>query len=483
MDINQKQLKHQEALQATAAEVAALFDRQEVIQDLSKRQTGPKQEILDTLLKRQQDAELKRKLSQLHPADIAYILESLPHDARVRLWDIIGGIERGAVLLELSDNVRDSLLGKISDDEIMETASHMDASQLAEFLPNLPHAIALDVLTKLDQVERQKIQATLSFPRDSVGALMDMEMITVRSDMKLSDIMELLRAHEKEYEILDEVYVTDKKGIYQGTLELKKILFYSPDTSVAKVMSTEGLTFFTNDPIADAVSAFERYDLISAPVLNLHNQVVGNLGVNRIMDYRDEQFELQQLKSVGLNEEEEIYTPVWKSARNRWAWLGLNLITAFIASRVIGAFENTIVQLVALATLMPIVASVGGNTGNQTVALMIRSLALNKVNRNNFTGFFSKELFVSLVNGLIWGLTVALFAFVIYNDWKLSTVMLAAMILNLIIAALAGTVIPYTLSRLGRDPVMGSSVLLTAITDSMGFFIFLGLASMFLVPG
>ena len=483
MDITQKQLQHQQALQETAAEIAALFDRQIVIQDLSKRQTGPKQEILDTLLKRQQDAELRRKLVQLHPADIAFILESMPYETRERLWEIISESDRGAVLLELSDNVRDSLLGTFSEEEIKQTASHMDASQLAEFLPNLPHAIALDVLTRLDQRERQKIQATLSFPRDSIGALMDMEMMTVRNDMKLSDILELLQKHEEEYENIDQLYVTDKNGLYLGVLEFKKIIFNPPDTAVSEVMKTDALTFFTNDPANEAVSAFERYDLISAPVLNLHNQVVGNISVNKIMDYRDEQYELHQLKSVGLKEEEEVFTPVWKSAKNRWMWLGLNLITAFIASRVIGIFENTIVQLVALATLMPIVASVGGNTGNQTVALMIRALTLNKVNNSNFLNFFSKELSVSMVNGLLWGLTVALFAFLIYNDWMLSMVMLAAMVMNLMLAALAGTIIPYALNYFGRDPVMGSSVLLTAITDSMGFFIFLGMASVFLVAG
>ncbi len=481
MDITQKQLQHQQTLQATAAEIASLFDRQEMIQDLSKRQTSPKQEILDTLLKRQQDAELIRKLNRLHPADIAYVLESLPHPARERLWGLIDEKERGAVLIELADHVRDTLLGKMPGVELIETVKHMDASQLAEFLPSLPHAVAVDVMNRLDQQQRQQLQATLKFPKDTAGALMDMDMMTVRADMTLSDIMEMLRAQDRSHDIVDQLYVTDTGGHYRGVLQLKKILFNPPSIKVEQVMETDRLTFFTDDPIGDVISAFERYDLLSAPVLNIHNQIVGNINVNRVMDYLDEQRELQQLKSVGLSEEEEVYTPVWKSARNRWVWLGLNLITAFVASRVIGAFEDTIAQLAALAALMPIVASVAGNTGNQSVALMVRGITLNKVNRGSITRYISKELAVSLVNGLLWGCTVALFAFLIYHNSTLSLVMLAAMMVNLLIAALAGACIPYILHLSGRDPVMGSSVLLTAITDSMGFFVFLGMASLFLI--
>lgn len=221
--------------------------------------------------------------------------------------------------------------------------------------------------------------------------------------------------------------------------------------------------------------------MLSAPILNIHNQVVGNISVNSIMDFMDEAREIQQLKSVGLTEEEEVFNPVWKSARNRWVWLGLNLMTAFFASRVIGAFEGTISQLVALATLMPIVASVGGNTGNQTVAIMIRGLTLKQINRENVVRVFVKEANVGLVNGLIWGIAVAAFAYLFYGNSALSMVLLLAMVTCLLISAAAGVFIPYLLSRYGRDPIMGSSVLLTAVTDSMGFFIFLGLASLYLI--
>lgn len=481
MDITDKKLQHQETLQITAREIAELLERQEVIQDLSKRQANPRQDILDTLLKRQQNAELCRRLDRLHPADIAYILENLNQLLRERLWNLIQPRERAAILIELDSYIRDELLNQMRKSDINETLAYMDATQLAEFLPHLPETMATDLMDSLDQKQRQQIQTNLKFPRDSVGSLMDMDMMTIRNDRKLLDVMELLRAHQDRYETVDQLYVTDKQGQYQGILELKKILFSSPEKIVSDVINTSQLTFYTDDKISDAISAFERYDLYSAPVLNIHNQIVGNLSVNRLMDYRDEQREIQQLKSVGLSEEEGISTPVWKSAHNRWVWLGLNLITAFIASRVIGAYEDTIAHFAALAALMPIVASVGGNTGNQTVALIIRGISLSKVNDDNVIKYLVKELAVSLVNGVIFGIAVAIFAYIFYQNSILALVMLAALIGNLFIAALVGVGIPYFLHIRGRDPVMGSSVLLTAITDSMGFFIFLGLASLFLI--
>jgi magnesium transporter len=228
------------------------------------------------------------------------------------------------------------------------------------------------------------------------------------------------------------------------------------------------------------VQAFERYDLRTAPVVNIHNQVVGVLSVDQVMDYVNESAQRERLSLVGLREDEDLFGSVWKSSRNRWTWLILNLMTAFIASRVIGLFEGTIERLVALAALMPIVASVAGNSGNQTVALVIRGLALNQINTGNFYRLLFKEIGISLINGLVWGSVVGFFAYLFYGKVSLAVVMVAAMMLNLLMGALAGVVFPLTLHKLGRDPVMGSSVMLTAITDSMGFFIFLGLAAMFL---
>jgi magnesium transporter len=250
---------------------------------------------------------------------------------------------------------------------------------------------------------------------------------------------------------------------------------------VADVMNREAVQFLTSDSIDDAAEAFERYDLISAPVVNQHHQVVGTLTVDDVLDRVKQSSFKQSLSQVGLSEDVDLFAPIWQSGRKRWAWLGLNLLTAFVASRVVGAFEGSITQLSALAALMPIVASIGGNTGNQTVALVIRGLALSQLSAGNMLFLLRKELVIGAMNGALWGLVMAAATLLLYESWPLAGVMALAMVLNMLVATVAGVLCPLGLARLGRDPVMGSSILLTAITDSMGFLIFLGLASALLL--
>ncbi len=481
MNISTKQLQHQEALEVTASDIGMLLGKQQIIMDLSRRQSASeKQDVLDTLLSRQHDAELRARLRKLHPADIAYVLEGLAPEQRDRLWNIIDSRERGAVIVELSDSVRASLLGGMSEESVLQLAETLESSRVAEFLHSLPHELGATILARLEANRNELIHNNSGFPRDSVGSLMDQNMIRINADSTLASVMVLLRERQHEYRSFEQIYIVATDNTYLGCVDLKRLLFAPPETRIREIMESDRLSFYTDDPAFNAVSAFERYDMLSAPVLNIHNQVVGNISVYSVMDFMHEAREIQQLKSVGLIEEEEVFTPVWKSARNRWVWLGLNLMTAFFASRVIGMFESTISHLVALATLMPLVASVGGNTGNQTVAIMIRGLSLKQINRDNIFSFFVKEAHVGMVNGLLWGVAVAIFAYLFYGNEILSLVLFFAMVACLLISAAAGVFIPYLLSRAGRDPVMGSSVLLTAVTDSAGFFIFLGLASLYL---
>jgi magnesium transporter len=264
-------------------------------------------------------------------------------------------------------------------------------------------------------------------------------------------------------------------------LPVTTILRHRPEMLVADIMATDVVRFGPEDSARDAAQAFERYDLVSAPVLNERGKLAGRLTVNVMMDYVRERSSDELLKLAGLSREEDLFASIWGGARNRWAWLGLNLVTAFIASRVIGAFESSITQLVALAALMPIVASVGGNTGNQTTALVIRAIAMGQATTQNVLRMVRKELGIGLVNGVLLGIVVALFALVFYQNVALGTVIALAMLLNLLLAAFVGLAVPITLDRLGRDPALGSSVLLTAATDSMGFLIFLGLATVILL--
>ena len=321
----------------------------------------------------------------------------------------------------------------------------------------------------------------LSFPAGTVGARMNFDFITVREDTTLEAVQRLLRRRKPLPPHTTQLFVVDRNNGLLGLLALQKLVTEEPETIVRDVMTPEPVFFYTDDPVDHAVQSFERYDLITVPVVNLHQQVVGRLTVDSVVDTINERVQRQRLEEVGLSEDDDLYAPVRISARGRWQWLAINLLTAFIASRVIDAFEPVIAQLVVLAALMPIVASIGGNAGNQTVALVIRGLALNQLAPAQLRLMLVRELGIAAYNGAVWGGLLGLVTLILYRSPALSTVIAAAMLLNLVVAAGVGTLAPVLLHRIGRDPVRGSSVILTAATDSMGFLIFLGLAAVFLV--
>jgi magnesium transporter len=310
---------------------------------------------------------------------------------------------------------------------------------------------------------------------------MHLDVVTVRDDVTLEEAIASLRRRRNLPEQFASLAVVDRDNLLRGVLPLDRLVARDSALRVSEVMNKEPTYFLTTDPVDDAAVAFERYDLLSAPVVNLHRQVVGSLTVDDVLDHVTQDTFKQSLSQVGLSEDEDLFAPIWLSGRKRWAWLGLNLLTAFIASRVVGAFEGSIAQLAALAALMPIVASIGGNTGNQTVALVIRALALSQLNRGNLRFLLRKELAIGLMNGVLLGLLMGFATLLLYGSWPLAGVMIAAMLLNMLLASAVGVFCPLILERLGRDPVMGSSILLTATTDSMGFLIFLGLASALLL--
>jgi magnesium transporter len=480
MDQQQREQYHR-SLEATLVETLELLEKHRLERELSLRQASGQRELVDALLARQHKGEFQRRLARMHPADIAFVLERLPTDDRLELWALVDAERRGGVLLELADGVRDSLIAAMPQREIVDAAEHLESDEIAYLVPSLPQDTVAALLSSLDQRERHKVREMLAFPEGTVGALMDIEMVTVRDDVVIEVVLRYLRRHEELPDPFDQVFVVDRDGVLVGILRLKDLLTHDPDRPVAEVMLREPLTFSTHDPASDAVGVFERYDLVSAPVVNLHQRLTGVLHFAAVMDFISEQAESQQLKQVGLTEDEDLFAPVMDSARNRWPWLGLNLLTALVASRVIGAFEATIQQQVALAALMPVVASIGGNTGNQTVALVIRGMALEQIVASSLWVVVRKELSIALVNGLLWGSVVALAALLFYRQPALSLVMGSAVAANLLIASLAGVFIPLGLKQTGRDPVLGSSVLLTFVTDAMGFLIFLGLAAWLIV--
>ena len=364
--------------------------------------------------------------------------------------------------------------------ELLAAAETLDTDEIADIAGDLPGDVLNDLLESLDVQNRERLESALSYPDESVGALMDFDIATIRDDITLEVVLEYLRKIKKLPDHTDKLFVVDHSGSILGVLPLERIVVSESDIKVKDVMSTDAVLFRPEDTAHEASNAFERYDLVTAPVVDDSKKLIGRLTVDAVMDYIREESETEKLSMVGLKEE-DMFSTIWKSVQNRWAWLAINLITALIASRVIGIFEGSIEKVVALAALMPIVAGIGGNSGNQTTTMIVRALALNQVTFSNIRLLLFKEIGVALLNGILWGSVLGVFAYLLYGNTQLGYVMTAAMILNLILSAIMGVMIPLILNRLGKDPAVGSSVLITAMTDSGGFFIFLGLATLVLL--
>ncbi len=452
-----------------------------MVEGLTHRQEGQHHDLVENLVHRQNLAELQCRLDQLHSADVAHILEALPLVDRLAVWQLVKVERDGDILLEVSDSVRETLIADMDDHELLAAAKEMDADELADLAPELPRDVVHELMETLDAQQRARVRSALSYEEDQVGALMDFEMVTIREDVSLEVVLRYLRRLKELPGHTDKLFVVDYSGVLKGVLPVKRLLVNDPERRVIDVMASDPVSFGPDEDAYDAAQAFERYDLISAPVVDKGGKLIGRLTIDEMVDLIREESESEVLNMAGLREEEDIFASVWKSVRNRWAWLALNLITAFIASRVIGLFDGSIEKLVALAALMPIVAGIGGNSGNQTITMIVRAMALDQMGAGNTSRLVRKELGVSLINGLLWGGVIGLVSYLLYDNLALGLVMTGAMTLNLLLAALMGVLIPMTLSKLGRDPAMGSSVMITAVTDSGGFFIFLGMATVFLL--
>ena len=473
-----------ENVQSHLKQVEFLLSKHALLEGVVHRQELPREDrhaLVDTLVHKHNLAELQRKLDSLHPADIAYILEALPIDQRLLVWGLVKSERDGDILIEVSDAVRESLIATMTRDELREATEQLDADEIADLAPDLPQAVMRDVFKSLSIEEREQLRAAMSYSEDSVGALMDFNMIHVREDITLEVASRYLRRFDELPDHTDQVFVVDRDDRFKGALPINLIVVNEPEKIVGSLMLTDTITLRPDDKADQAAQTFERYDLVSAPVVDEDGKLVGRVTVNVVLDFIRTESESDVLNLAGLREEEDIFASVWKSAQNRWAWLALNLCTAFFASRVIGSFEGTIEKYVALATLMPIVAGIAGNSANQTTTIAIRSLALGQITQGNARRLLLKELAIGGFNGLLWGGIAGLFAYFLYHSAALGIVMTGAMLLNLLVGALVGMSIPLVMQRMGRDPAIGSSVMITAITDSGGFFIFLGLATIFLI--
>ena len=473
-------IERKESLNDLIEQIDELLESSEFSENSNENSVDEKHALIKNLVSKKNISSLESLLDDLHPADIADILESLPVQKRLVLWDLVKSENEGDILIEVSDSVRQTLIADMDSTELLAAAEQLETDEIADIAPDLPEEVLKDLLENLDIQNRERLQSALSYPEDSVGSLMEFEITTIRENLTLEVVLNYLRKIKKLPNHTDKLFVVDKDGLILGVLPLERIIVNAPTTIVKNIMAKEVVLFKPEDLADEASNAFERYDLVTAPVVDEKNKLVGRLTVEAVMDFIRQESDNEKFSMAGLREEEDIFSSIWKSVQNRWAWLAINLLTAFIASRVIGIFEGSIEKVVALAALMPIIASIGGNSGNQTTAMIVRALAIGQLTQSSIRSLLYKEISVALLNGLIWGSIVGLFAFYLYNNADLGFVMASAMVLNLILAAIMGVLMPLLMHRLGKDPAVGSSVLITAMTDSGGFFIFLGLATLVL---
>jgi magnesium transporter len=468
-------------LQESLETIVRLLERHRVLDTLAQSREGPRRELVEQLQRRQNLVELQRHLHGMHPADVAHAIEALAGDDRRTTWEQLADEHAGPVLVELSDAVRDSVVAETSRERLVAILSVLDPEDLAYVSDPIAPDVLDEVARVLEAPDRSILEESVNYPDDAVGHAMTREWIEIRETSTIGDVLADLRNRGALPPQLDHVYVVDARHILRGVVPLQALLIRDPSEIATAAMRDDVTVFRSLDEVHDAAKAFERYDLVSAPVVDDRGKLVGRLTVDEVMDLLREEAELRALRSAGLTRDEDLFAAPWASARNRWPWLGLNLLTAFVASRVIGRFESEIQQLAALAALMPIVASIGGNTGNQTMTLVIRGLAVDQIPLSGVRPLLRKELTVSLLNGALWGSVVGLFAIIMYWDSRLGLVLSGAVMLNLVVAAVSGVLVPMALHSFGRDPAHGSSVLVTFMTDAMGFFLFLGLATAFLL--
>ncbi len=419
-------------------------------------------------------------LEDLYPAEIAHILESLARQQRETVWEQVEADKHGEVLILVNDAVREDLMREMHPHELVAATEGLETDDLADILPDLPDAVISEILQSMDQQDRKRLEAVLSYDEDTAGGLMNTDTVTVRANVSLDVVLRYLRRRGEVPAMTDSLIVVNRDDQYLGTIALTDLLVHDPEQKVADIISKEIEAIPATMSERDVANLFEHRDLVSAPVVDEENHLLGRITIDDVVDVIRDEAEHSLMSMAGLNEEDDMFAPVIKSTRRRSIWLGVNLITAVIASLVIGVFDATIEKLVALAVLMPIVASMGGIAGSQTLILVIRGMALGTIGESNIQRIIIKEALIGIMNGLIWALVIATVAVLWFDNLDIGIIIAAAILITLIIAALAGAIIPLILRKLGADPALAGGVILTTVTDVIGFLTFLGLATLFL---
>ena len=420
-------------------------------------------------------------VNSLHPSEVARLLESLPLKDRAVLWEMVDHDLEGDVLVEVAEEVRDGLLEGMGTPELIAATEGMEIDDLADLLADLPETVTQEVLQSLDKQDHERLKQVLAYDEESAGGMMNVDVVTVRPDVTLEVVARYLRVVGEIPDGTDSIFVVSRDNTYIGSLFLSRLLTHDPEEMVASVMSTDLMPIPAHTPSNQVVWEFENRDLLSAPVIDDDYRVLGRITVDDVVDVIRDEAEHALMGAVGLDEEDDMFAPVVKSATRRALWLGVNLGTAFLAAAVVDQFKTTLDAIVLLAVLMPIVPSMGGVAGTQSLVIITRAIALGQINSANARGILRKELLVGVLNGLGWATIVSVFTYLWIDDWRIGGILGCAMIINMFVAAGAGYFIPVTLKRLKVDPALAGGVVLTTVTDVVGYMAFLGLAAIFLM--
>ena len=424
---------------------------------------------------------VRRLVNTLSPAEIGNLLESLPPAKRTVVWGLVDAEDDGEVLVHVGDDVREGLLAEMDPDEIIAAVEDLDIDDLADLVEDLPDTVIDEVLKSMDRENRERLEQVLSYDEDTAGRLMNPDVVTVRTDTTVDVVLRYLRLRGELPDHTDHLYVVSRRHQYLGRIALQALLTHEPNTPINKLIDDEQPAIGVDESSDEVARQFSDHDWISAPVVDDNNILLGRITIDDVVDIIREQAEHQALGAAGLDEDEDLFSPVPRATRRRLLWLGINLGTAFLAASVVGQFQATIAHIVALAVLMPIVAGMGGNAGTQVLALVVRGLALGQLGASNVQVLIWKEIRVALLNGLALGVVLGGIVFLWFREWPLALVIASALTINLFFAALAGVLVPVTLKRMGFDPALAGGVILTTVTDVMGFLAFLGLATLILV--
>ena len=415
----------------------------------------------------------------LRPTEVARLIEKSPPKERQILWNLVSQEHEAEVLQHLGDDIQADILSRMNSEEVLALTESLDSDDMVDVLQQLPNRVMKETLRIMDKQNRRRVEKLLSYPEDTAGGLMNTDTTTIRPDISVETTLRYIRRHDEIPEMTDSLIVVSRKDSYIGLVPLTKLLVSDLSITIREIMITDIEAIDADMPDDQVAALFEEHDLVSAPVVDDKGKLLGRITIDDVVDVIREDADHSLMSMAGLDEDEDTFAPVMKTTRRRAVWLGINLLTAFIASAVIGLFEQTIDKVVALAVLMPIVASMGGIAGSQTLTLVIRGQALGHVERSNAGWLLNREMIVGALNGLLWAGVIAVVATHWFQDINLGIIIAIAIVINLVAGAIAGTLLPIILKSMGIDPALAGSVLLTTITDVVGFFAFLGLATIF----